>query len=92
MLLIGKDVTSQFPQTEEFSLQIVLKYDVIYTQSGYVYTVLPDLPRPSGANALGASHTADSIVGALFNPYAQPPMGYGFPQGGEHLLHFSPSQ
>ena len=79
---IGKYVASHFPQTKEAALQIALKYDLIYAQSGYVYTVLPDLPRPSGANAPGASHSADGIVGALSHPYAQPPMGYGLPQGG----------
>ena len=76
---IGKDVASHFPQTKEAALQIALKYDLIYAQSGYVYTVLPDLPRPGGANAPGASHSADGIVGALSHLYAQPSMGYGFP-------------
>ena len=79
---IGKDVASHFPQTEEASLQIAVKYDLIYAQSGYVYIVLPDLPRPGGANAPGASHSTNGIVGALSNPYAQPPVGYGLPQGG----------
>ena len=79
---IGKDVASHFPQTEEAALQIALKYDLIYAQSGYVYIVLPNLPRLGGANAPGASHSADSIVGALSHPYSQPPMGYGLPQGG----------
>lgn len=79
---IRKDVTSYVPQTEEVALQISLKYDMIYAQLGYFYTILPDLPRLSGANALGASHSIDSVVGALSHPYAQPPMGYGFPQGG----------
>ena len=79
---IGKDVASHFPQTKEATLQIALKYDLIYAQSGYVYTVLPDLLRPGGTNAPGASHSADGIVGALSHPYAQPPMGYGPPLGG----------
>ena len=79
---IGKDVTSHFPQTEEATLQIALKYELIYAQSGYVYIVLPDLPRPGGTNTWGASHSADGIVGALSHLNAQPPMGYGLPQGG----------
>ena len=61
---------------------MALKYDLIYAQLGYVYAVLPDLPRPGGANALGASHATDGVDGTLSNPYAQPPMEYGFPQGG----------
>ena len=48
----------------------------------HLYTILPNLPRPGGANAPGASHAADGIVGALSHPYTHPPMGYGFPQGG----------
>ena len=79
MPAIGKDVASHFPQTEEAALQIALKYDLIYAQSGYFYAVLPDLPRLGGANAPRASDVADGIIGALSHPYAQPPMGYGFP-------------
>ena len=58
---IGKDVASHFPQTEEAALQIALKYDLIYAQSGYVYTVLPNLPRPSGTNTPGEPHATDGI-------------------------------
>ena len=79
---IGKDVASHFPQTKEAALQLALKYDLIYAQTGYVYTVLRDLPRPGGANDLGASHSTDGIVGALSHLYAQPPMGYGLPPRG----------
>ena len=59
---IGKDVASHFPQTEEDALQMALKYDLIYAQTGYDHTVLPDLPRPSDAHTPGAPHAADSIV------------------------------
>ena len=79
---IGKDVALHFPQTEEAGLQLALKYDLIYAQTGYVYTVLPDLPRLGDANAPGAPHVADNMVGAISHTYAQPPMGYGFPGGG----------
>ena len=79
---ISKYFASLFPQTKEAALHIVLKYDLIYIHSSYVYTILPDLPRPSGANAPGASHATNGIVGALSHPYTHPPMGYGFPQGG----------
>ena len=76
---IGKDVASHFPHTKEATLKIALKYNLIYAQSGYVYTVLPDLPRPSGANAPGAFDAADGIIGSLSHLYTHPPMGYGFP-------------
>ena len=59
---IGKYVASHFPQKDEEAPKITLKYDLIYAQSSYVYTVLPDLPRPGGANAPGESHIVDSII------------------------------
>ena len=87
---IGKDVASHFPQTEEAALQIALKYDLIYAQFGYVYTILPDLPKPDGPNASGASHSTDGIVGALSHTYAQPPPGHVFPLGASPSDVFSP--
>ena len=42
---IGKYVTSHFPQTEEEALQVALKYDLIYAQSSYVYTVYRIFPN-----------------------------------------------
>ena len=85
---IGKYLRSHFTQTKEITLQIALKYDLIYAQSGYVYIVLLDLPRTSDSNAPGTPHATDSIFGAVAHTYAQPPMGYGFPLGGggQHLL------
>ena len=78
---IKKYVASHFPQTEEAALQMVLKYDLIYAQTCYVYTILPDLPRPGDANAPGEPHAANGNVGAISHTYAQPPTGYGFPGG-----------
>jgi len=72
---IAKYFSSHFPQTEKEALQTALRYDSIYTQSGYVYTVIPDLTRPSGANAPRASHTADIIVGSVsVSLYSLPPV------------------
>ena len=76
---IGKYDASHFPQTKEAFLQIALKYELIYVQSSYVYTVSPDPPRPSGANTLRASHVASSIVGSISHLYTHPLMGYGYP-------------
>lgn len=71
---ILKYVTSQFPQSKEEALQIALKLDLICAQSGYVFIVIPDLPRPSSANAPGEYHVADGIVGTIPHPqpYAPP--------------------
>lgn len=48
---IDKDFTSHFPQIEEESLETSLRYDLVYGQSGYVYTIIPDLPHLGGSNA-----------------------------------------
>jgi hypothetical protein len=44
--LLGKDVASTFPQSEEEAISKAQQYDLIYAQSGYLYMVLPDLPKP----------------------------------------------
>ena len=62
---IEKDVTSHFPQTEEEALQTALIYDLIYAQSGYVYTAILDIPCPGSANAPRESHVVDGIFGSL---------------------------
>jgi len=64
---ISKYFVSHFSQIEEEAFQTTLRYDLIYAQSSYVYIVIPDLTRPGGANAQGASH-ATSIVGAISHP------------------------
>ena len=70
---IRKDVASHFPQTEEEALQTAFRYDLICAQSGYVYTFIPNLPRLRIANAPGALHAVDGIVGSLSHssPYTQ---------------------
>lgn len=51
---------------------------MIYAQSCYVYTVIPNLPCPRSGNAPGASHVADGIIGSLSHslPYTQKSYGY----------------
>jgi len=82
---IGKYFTSHFPWYEEDALQVALKYGLIYAQSGYVYTVMPNLPQPGGCNASGVSHATNSIIGSISHsqppPYTPPLMSYGQPQG-----------
>ena len=64
---------SHFPHTKEESLQTALRYDLIYAQSSYVYTVILDFPCPGSANAAGESHGANGIVGSPLDssPYTQ---------------------
>jgi hypothetical protein len=38
--ILAKDVASTFPQTEEESISKAQQYNLIYAQSGYLYTVL----------------------------------------------------
>ena len=67
LLPIAKDVTSKHPQSEEEAILKAQQFDLIYAQSGHLYTVIPDAPRPSTSyrNALGGSHAADGIIGSV---------------------------
>src|SRR5713226_6972161 len=64
---IAKDVTSKCPQFEEEAILKAQQFDLIYAQSGYLYTVIPDAPRGDSPHhdAPGASHAADGIIGRL---------------------------
>jgi len=81
---------SHFPQTEDKYLLVALKYDLIYAEFGYVYTLLPGLPRLGGTNTSGASHIVDDIILSLSYPHIHPSMGYGFPQGGANSSNTYP--
>ena len=67
LLPITKDVAFEHPQSEEEAILMAQQFDLIYAQSGYLYTVIPDSPRPSASyhNAQGASHVADGIIGLV---------------------------
>ena len=64
---IAKDVASEHPQSEEEAILKAQQFDLIYTQSVYLYTVIPDAPHPSTSyrDALGASHVVDGIIGSV---------------------------
>jgi len=79
---IAKDVASHFPQTKEEALQTALRYDLIFSQSGYVYTAILDPPHRGGANAPGESHAADDINGSISHPSPYTQQSYGYPHGG----------
>lgn len=78
---IAKDVAFHFPEREEEALQTTLRYDLIYSQSGYLYTIIRVLTHLGSANALGASHAIDNIIGAILDPSPYTQQGYGYPQG-----------
>jgi hypothetical protein len=79
--LLSKDVASTFPKTEEAAISKAQEYDLIYAQSGYLYTVLPDAlrPIPFGQDKPRISHATDGLIGTTthHNPYVQPPHMYG---------------
>jgi hypothetical protein len=82
--LLSKYVASNFPQTEEATINKAQQYDLIYSQSGYLYTVLPDasISVPFGQDIPWMSHSVDGLIGTTThqNPYIQPPPMYGTPQ------------
>ena len=65
--LIAKDVAVEKPQSEEEAILKAQQFDLIYAQSGYLYTIIPDAPcgDPSQHDVPGASHIADGIIGRL---------------------------
>ena len=72
---IAKDVASESPQIEEEAILKAQQFDLIYAQSGNLYTIIPDAPR------VGTSyHDADGIIGSVshqpqhhLKPLAMPP-------------------
>ena len=64
---IAKDVASEHPQSEEEAILKAQQYDLIYAQSGYLYTVILDAPYvgTSYRDAPGASHATDGIIGSV---------------------------
>jgi hypothetical protein len=81
--LLAKDVATTFPQSEEESISKAQQFELIYSQSGYLYTVLPDTPRPMpfGQDKPGMSHSVDGLIGTTthHNPYPPQPTMYGTP-------------
>jgi hypothetical protein len=77
-------VASTFPQSEEESISKAQQYDLIYSQSGCLYTVLPDLPKPVsfGKDKPSMSHSTDRLIGNTTYHSTQPkqPPMYGTPQ------------
>jgi hypothetical protein len=83
--LLSKDVASTFPQSEEESINKAQQYNLIYSQSGYLYIVLFDLPKPMlfGQDKPGMSHSIDGLIGintTHHSPQPQKPPMYGTPQ------------
>jgi hypothetical protein len=71
--VISKDVASHFPQSEEEAINKAHQFELIFTQSGYLYTILPDAPRPLpfGQDKIGVSYAEDGLIGSMthLKPY-----------------------
>jgi hypothetical protein len=69
---IGHDITMGGVVTEEQAISHAQYLDLIYSQMGTLYDLLPDAPRPSTSatsTTPAASHTADGVIGTF---HAQP--------------------
>ena len=63
---IAKDIASERPQSKEEAIK-AQQFDLIYAQSGYLYTVILDAPRLSTSyhDAPRESHVVDRIIGSV---------------------------
>jgi hypothetical protein len=69
---IGCDITMGGVVTEEQAISHAQYLDLVYSQMGTLYDLLPDLPRPSTSTTSttpAASHAADGVIGTF---HAQP--------------------
>jgi len=78
---LAKDVAMTLPQTKDEAINKAQQFDLIYSQSGYLYTVLPDAPCPFTflQEKPRMSHVVDGLIGSMTNtqPHAQSVPTYG---------------
>jgi hypothetical protein len=63
---IGKDISMGGVVTEEQAISCAQYLDLIYSQTGTLYDLLPELPRPctsSTSTTPATSHAADGVIG-----------------------------
>jgi hypothetical protein len=64
---IGKDIAMGGVVTEEQAISHAQYLDLVYSQTGTLYDLLPDLPRPGSSTTSttpAASHAADGVIGS----------------------------
>ena len=63
----AKDVASERPQSKEEVILKAQQFDLIYAQSGYLYTIILDAPcvGTSYQDAPGEFHATDGIIGSV---------------------------
>jgi hypothetical protein len=65
---IGKDISMGGVVTEEHAISHAQYLNLVYSQMGTLYDLLPELPRPGTSNtstAPTASHAADGVIGTV---------------------------
>jgi hypothetical protein len=63
---IGKDIAMGGVVTEEQAISLAQYLDLVYSQTGTLYDLLPELPHPgtsSTSTTPAASHAADGVIG-----------------------------
>jgi len=63
---IGKDIAMGGVVTEEQAIILAQYLDLVYSQTGTLYDLLPELPHPgtsSTSTTPAASHAADGVIG-----------------------------
>jgi hypothetical protein len=64
---IGKDISMGGVVMEEKAISRAQYLNLLYSQTGTLYNLLPDLPRPNTSSASttpAASHVADGVIGS----------------------------
>ena len=79
--VIANDAASTFTQSKEEAISKAQQFDLIYAQSGYLYIVFPDAPRPIPfcQDKPEMSHAGDGLIGSMthLNPYGHLSPTYG---------------
>jgi hypothetical protein len=63
---IGKEISMGGVVTEEQAISRAQYLDLVYSQTGTLYDLLPELPRPNASitsTTLAASHADDGVIG-----------------------------
>jgi hypothetical protein len=65
--VIAKNLASTFPQSEGEAINKAQQFDLIYAQSGYLYTIFLDatIPLPFGQDKHGVSHDVDGLIDSM---------------------------
>ena len=67
---ISKDVAQRNPTSEEDAISKAQHLELIYTQSGYIYNILPNAPRLQYYQEFpGALNSADGLIGSMTQWY-----------------------